>query len=55
MMRELFCAVYNVSERGNGEHTNILWLPSVVEDFTVKFDLKTEILSQNLRAAGHCC
>ncbi|HNP22381.1 MAG TPA: thioredoxin domain-containing protein [Panacibacter sp.] len=45
---ELFCAVYNVSERGNWEHTNILWLPSVVEDFTVKFDLKTEILSQKL-------
>jgi uncharacterized protein YyaL (SSP411 family) len=25
---ELFCNVYDVSERGNWEHTNILWIPA---------------------------
>ena len=25
---ELFCDVYDVSERGNWEHTNILWIPA---------------------------
>ena len=54
MMRNSF-ALFTTFLNGVVGTYQHLWLPSVVEDFTVKFDLKTEILSQNLRAAGHCC
>lgn len=29
----IFCALYNVQDEGNWEHTNILWLPTTMADF----------------------
>jgi uncharacterized protein YyaL (SSP411 family) len=30
---ELFCQLFNVTDKGNWEHTNILWMPQPLESF----------------------
>ena len=36
---EIFCKVYNVSEYGNWEHTNILWLPQKINDLSYELQI----------------
>jgi uncharacterized protein YyaL (SSP411 family) len=41
---EIFCAVYDVKEQGNWEHTNILWMPENLETVASAFNInKTEL------------
>lgn len=37
---KIFCSVYNVFEKGNWEHTNILWMTESLEEAANKFKLK---------------
>jgi uncharacterized protein YyaL (SSP411 family) len=39
---ELFCRIFNVTESGNWEHTNILWLPEDLEMIIQKESLTEE-------------
>ncbi len=44
---DLFCLVYNVSEAGNWEHTNILWLPEILETIAKQSGIgKDELIKQ---------
>jgi len=46
---EIFCNVYNVSEHGNWEETNILWLPESVEIFAEKNGFQHAELAEKLK------
>jgi uncharacterized protein YyaL (SSP411 family) len=35
----IFCAVYNITEHGNWEHTNIIWLPETIEAQAAKLGI----------------
>ncbi|MCZ2222012.1 MAG: thioredoxin domain-containing protein [Chitinophagales bacterium] len=44
----LFCKYYNITDKGNWEHTNILWIQQSIEEFAIKQnisfnDFKAEI------------
>ncbi len=45
---ELFSKVFNISESGNWEHTNILWLPDRIELSAEKFQIKKSELENKL-------
>ncbi|MEP6512541.1 MAG: thioredoxin domain-containing protein, partial [Parafilimonas sp.] len=45
---ELFCKVYNVTEHGNWEHTNILWLPKSLENIAAELNLSLNELQNKL-------
>ena len=45
----LFCDVYDVSESGNWEHTNILWLSHNRESETILWDTETKLRLKNCR------
>jgi uncharacterized protein YyaL (SSP411 family) len=47
---ELFCMAYNISDKGNWEHTNILWLPAGLTPFAEKLAIKEDIFEQRLAA-----
>ena len=46
---EIFCAVYNVKESGNWEHTNILWMPGNLETVTSDFNINKNGLHDLLK------
>jgi len=46
---EIFCAVYNVKESGNWEHTNILWMPGNLETVTSDFNINKNALHDLLK------
>jgi len=42
-----FCLAYNISEKGNWEHTNILWMPEDLEKISGKTGIeKTQLIKQ---------
>ncbi len=44
---EIFCAVYNVTESGNWEHTNILWQTETLETVSEKLSIdKNELINK---------
>ncbi|CAN5668993.1 thioredoxin domain-containing protein [soil metagenome] len=45
----VFSQVYNISDIGNWEHTNILWLPEPIEMCAVKLGSKEVMLNENLK------
>lgn len=44
----LFCAFYDITDKGNWEHTNILWVTEAVEVFAEKNHLTVEQLQEQL-------
>ncbi|MCK9401810.1 MAG: thioredoxin domain-containing protein [Chitinophagaceae bacterium] len=44
----LFCNFYNITEKGNWEHTNILWKKEVAENFAVQNGLSKQLLAGKL-------
>ncbi len=40
----IFCAVYNIIEYGNWEHTNIIWLPETFETQIAKLDIDENVV-----------
>lgn len=40
---QLFCAYYDITEQGNWEHTNILWLHSFPEDFAQAHGMEPDV------------
>jgi uncharacterized protein YyaL (SSP411 family) len=44
----LFCSYYQVSEGGNWEHTNILWVRSTLADFAIHLQIDTASLKDLL-------
>ncbi|HEY2726740.1 MAG TPA: thioredoxin domain-containing protein, partial [Parafilimonas sp.] len=46
---ETFCSIYNISEVGNWEHTNILWLPEDLKTVVEKLNLNEQALSTLLK------
>ena len=44
-----FCLVYNVSEAGNWEHTNIIWLPEDLKIVAEKLNLNEHALYSSLK------
>jgi uncharacterized protein YyaL (SSP411 family) len=47
---DVFCKVYNVTETGNWEHTNILWLPKSLEEWTETLAIEEPLLREKLNA-----
>ena len=45
---EIFCKVYNVFEKGNWEHTNILWLPESIESWSKRLGIDEASLKSKL-------
>ena len=45
---DVFCKVYDVSEKGNWEHTNILWLPEPIKFWAEKLNSSEELLKNKL-------
>lgn len=45
----LFCDVYDVTEKGNWESENILWLPETFEAKAHKLAMETEVLQQRMK------
>jgi uncharacterized protein YyaL (SSP411 family) len=45
---DVFCKVYDVSEKGNWEHTNILWLPESIKSGADKFETDEIFLKNKL-------
>jgi uncharacterized protein len=48
----LFCEYYDVSENGNWEHTNILWVKKPLEDFAEQKNIAVAELQKRLKKAG---
>ncbi|MDE3252169.1 MAG: thioredoxin domain-containing protein, partial [Bacteroidota bacterium] len=48
---ELFCAYYQVTEKGNWEHTNILWINTDPEDQARKLGIPADQLERRLDTA----
>lgn len=48
---EIFCKVYGVSEQGNWEHTNILWLSEPIKNWSEKLKLDEIYLKNKLNEA----
>jgi uncharacterized protein YyaL (SSP411 family) len=46
---EIFCSVYNISEAGNWEQTNIVWMPENLETVAAKYSLDKEELYIQLK------
>lgn len=46
----LFCAVYDITEQGNWEHTNILWQPDALENIAERFAVSPGELEDILRS-----
>ncbi|MDE1190706.1 MAG: thioredoxin domain-containing protein [Arachidicoccus sp.] len=44
----IFCATYDVSEQGNWEHSNILWLPNDMNEIAKQFSVSLEVLENIL-------
>lgn len=44
----LFCEFYNVTEQGNWEHTNILWITEPLEEFASRKNMDVETLRTTL-------
>ncbi len=44
----LFCNVYNVTEKGNWEHTNILWLQKPIQEVAENAGIDTSILEKQI-------
>lgn len=44
----IFCSAYNISEKGNWESTNILWMPENLDLITEKLNLKEQQLQSLL-------
>ncbi|MEO8711457.1 MAG: thioredoxin domain-containing protein [Parafilimonas sp.] len=47
----LFCIAYNISEHGNWEHTNILWLPETLEKIAAESGIKKDELSARFNSS----
>jgi len=47
---DIFCKVYDVSEKGNWEHSNILWLPEPIKNQAGKLNLDEIYLKNKLNA-----
>lgn len=47
----LFCDYYNITENGNWEHTNILWIRTDPEDLARKIGISSDQLEQRLDLA----
>ncbi len=47
----VFSAFYNVTEKGNWEHTNILWVTKPLPDFAAENNIPIEEMEQKLSAA----
>lgn len=45
---QIFCALYDVQDEGNWEHTNILWLPTTIADFAKENGVEVEALLQTI-------
>ena len=45
---ELFCSVFNISESGNWEHTNILWQPEALDTIASKSGITLETLMHTI-------
>ncbi len=45
----IFCEIYNVSEGGNWEHSNILWLTETIEQMAIKKELDPIELRMGLK------
>src|SRR5258706_14116872 len=50
---ELFCSAYNISDPGNWEHTNILWLPHSLETVAENIGLRKEDVVKQLKKSTH--
>lgn len=50
---DLFCSVFDVSENGNWEDTNILWLPESLESVAEKLEVSKEKLVNSLDNSKH--
>jgi uncharacterized protein len=44
----LFCAFFDVSENGNWEHTNILWVAKPIEEFALQNQLDAKLVEQKI-------
>ncbi|MBS1730208.1 MAG: thioredoxin domain-containing protein [Bacteroidetes bacterium] len=44
----LFCKVYDISENGNWDHANILWLPEPIESIANSLKITTDVLSKKM-------
>jgi uncharacterized protein YyaL (SSP411 family) len=49
----LFCELYNVSEEGNWEETNILWLPETPEAFAARKGMDIAVLQEKIAGWQH--
>jgi len=47
---DIFCKVYDVSEKGNWEHTNILWLPKPIKEWAEILSVDEALLREKLNA-----
>jgi uncharacterized protein YyaL (SSP411 family) len=47
----LFCHAYNITEAGNWEDTNILWMPEALEEIAATHELAQDELSKRLDAS----
>jgi uncharacterized protein len=45
---DIFCKVYDVSETGNWEHTNILWLPKPIKEWAETLSIDESLLRDKL-------
>jgi uncharacterized protein YyaL (SSP411 family) len=45
---EIFCEIYNLTNKGNWEHNNILWLDDTIENFAVKNNIEESFLKSKL-------
>ncbi|WP_153798882.1 thioredoxin domain-containing protein [Foetidibacter luteolus] len=45
---DIFCEVYNITETGNWEHTNLIWLPVAMEEKAVAMGLPLHELEEKL-------
>jgi uncharacterized protein YyaL (SSP411 family) len=48
-----FCEVYNVIEKGNWEHTNILWITETIESIAARKGIDLPELKLNLERSKH--
>jgi len=48
---ELFCSYYDVTDRGNWEHTNILWVRQPLKDYCNNYGLNLEATQEKLQMA----
>lgn len=46
-----FCSMYDVSEKGNWEHTNILWLQKPLQVYAAAFNISSQKLEDKIKTA----